>query len=210
MSKSPSEAAFIPPELYKKGLKRVFRYSGMSMQPTFRAGQLLYVRPDVQDVKPGDVVVYEREGRTIVHRVISIGEYGFITRGDNNQFADEYSATPGQLIGRVELNEYLGDTTSVRGAWQGLYLVRLGSVTRWLAPGLRLVFGWPYRLLKVSKIMVRIWKPAITKIHLETDTDKLVKYIYHMKTVATWDAERELFECLRPFDLIIFKPGGQK
>ena len=206
MSKSTSESALIPQEAYKKGVKRVFRYNGPSMEPTFQTGQLLYVRPDVQDVKPGDVVVFEQEGRTIVHRVLSVGKNGYITRGDNNQAADSDPVTPDQLIGRVEMNAYGNTSTLVRGGWRGLWLARLGPTARRLEAGLRLVFGWPYRLLKASMIMVKIWKPEISQIHLTTDTGIIIKYVHNQKTVAVWQASQGHFECRKPFDLVIFHP----
>jgi hypothetical protein len=206
MSKSPPEAAFIPKAVYQKGLKRVFRYSGLSMQPTFRTGQVLYVRPDVQAVKPGDVVVYKQEGRYIVHRVLSVGMDGYVTRGDNNPQADANPVAPGQVIGRVDMDEHRGEIRSVWGGRSGLWLTRLGRAARWLKPGLRLVFGWPYRRLKASRFMVRIWKPAISQIHLKSDSGMLVKYIYRKKTVAVWEASLGRFECRKPFDLVIPSP----
>ena len=209
MSKSSPEEAIIPQAVYRKGLKRVFRYRGLSMQPIFKTGQLLYVRPDVQDVKPGDVVVYEQEGRTIVHRVVLVGENGYITRGDNNQFADTGVVSPDQLIGRVEINEHRDGITLVRGGRGGLWLARLGSITRRLEPGLRLVIGWPYRLLKASRFMARLWKPTIYMVHLKTDTGTIVKYIYRKKTVAVWDTDRGSFDCRMPFDLVISCPENR-
>jgi signal peptidase I len=207
MSKSLHEKEVTPTtEAYNKGLMRVFRYSGLSMQSTFRTGQLLYVRPGVQDVKPGDVVVYEQAGRYFVHRVLSIGENGYITRGDNNQFTDPEPVASGQVIGRVEIHQSQSGSTWVRGGRAGLWLVHLRTAARWLEPSLRLVFGWPYRLLKASKIVPRIWRPVISHVHLNTDSSTLVKYIYHKKTVAIWEASRGRFECRQPFDLIISHP----
>lgn len=46
------------------------------------------------DLKVGDIVVYENEQGPIVHRVIYIGEDRqgkyFLVKGDNNKFPDEY------------------------------------------------------------------------------------------------------------------------
>ncbi len=180
------------------------------MQPTFRTGHLLYVRPEVQDVKPGDVVVYEQAGRYIVHRVISIGNLGYVTRGDNNPFADDDPVTPEQVIGRVEMGENSGEISSISSGWLGMWLVRFGRATRGLEPGLRLIFGWPYRFLKANRFIVRIWKPTISQVHLKNDNGNLVKYIYHKKTVAVWDVSLGRFECRKPFDLIITHPEDPK
>ena len=58
--------------------------------------------------------------------------------------------------------------------------------------------------------MARIWKPAISQIHLKTDTGTLVKFIYRKKTVAVWEASRGRFDCRKPFDLVIFPPEDQQ
>jgi len=210
MSKSSPEAKAIPQDDNQKELRITFRYTGTSMKSTFRIGGVLYVRPDVQDAKPGDVVVYEQEGRYIVHRVLSVGEDGYITRGDDNRFADPTLIAHRQIIGRVELREHQGAIASVQGGSRGLWLARLSFVGRRLEPSLRIAFGWPYRLLKVSRIMPRIWRPAIQQIHLKTDAGTLVKYIYRQKTVAVWEASQRRFECRKPFDLVISPPEELK
>jgi signal peptidase I len=210
MKNSQNEAGILPTAASRKGLTRGFLYSGPSMQPTFRTGQMLYVRPDVKNVKPGDVVVYEQADRYIVHRVISVGEDGFITRGDNNQFADAGLVTPAQVIGRVEINEHRGGITPVQGGWLGLWLTDVGRAIRPFEPWLLLVFGWPYRLVKESRIVGRIWKPAISQIHLKNEAGALVKYLYRMKTVAIWNVSQKRFECRKPFDLVIFHPKDPK
>jgi signal peptidase I len=206
MKNSQNEAGILPAAASRKGLTRGFLYSGPSMQPTFRTGQVLYVRPYLEDIKAGDVVVYEKAGRYIVHRVISVGEDGFITRGDNNQFADADLVTPAQVIGRVEINEHRGRINPVQGSWFGLWLAGFGRAIRPFEPWLRLVFGWPYRLVKASRIVGRIWKPAISQIYFRNDAGVLVKYLYLKRTVAVWDVSQKRFECRKPFDLIIFHP----
>ncbi len=48
---------------------------------------------DEQDIKIGDIITYERNGELIVHRIVKKGNDGqgiwFITKGDNNEGADE-------------------------------------------------------------------------------------------------------------------------
>jgi len=50
-------------------------------------GDLIFVIN--QKPKIGDVVIYQRDSITIIHRVIQIREGGYIIRGDNNQNSDE-------------------------------------------------------------------------------------------------------------------------
>ena len=209
MSKFPPEEALIPQDIHKQGLKRAFRYTGRSMAPTFKTGQVLYVRPDVQDVKAGDIVVYEQGGRYIVHRVLSTGKEGYITRGDNNRYNDARTVKPEQMIGRVEMEEEHGEINLVRGGLFGLRWMYFRKEIKGLVWWLRNIFGWPYRMLRISGLVARVWKPEITRIKLQTVDGSLVKYIFRNKTIALWDAHSNYFECQKPFDLIIPHPKNR-
>ncbi|AFZ70937.1 signal peptidase I [Caldisphaera lagunensis DSM 15908] len=66
---------------------------GISMKPTLHTGDIaiLYKEP-YQDIKIGNIVVYNYDGILIIHRVIGIyyhnGVECFITKGDNNPVPD--------------------------------------------------------------------------------------------------------------------------
>lgn len=68
--------------------------SGISMEPTIKAGDIAITRPvSPDDVQVGDIVRF-RQGKTaILHRVVEIqresGKTVFITQGDNNNTTDE-------------------------------------------------------------------------------------------------------------------------
>jgi signal peptidase len=70
--------------------------SGRSMLPLFYTGDLVVVfKPDPDDVKVGDVIVYRSLfGNLVIHRVISVvnapscNPVCFITKGDNNMLDD--------------------------------------------------------------------------------------------------------------------------
>ena len=207
MNKSHLDSVLIPEELARKGLSRVFRYSGHSMHPTFQHGQLLYVRPDVEDVQAGDIVVYEEGGRFIVHRVMSVEKNGEIfTRGDNNEFPDIHPVSRNHVIGRVEVNRSPKGYTSVWGGSQGMWIARIRPIFLTLINTVRFLFGWPYRALKKSQIAPRFWKPTIYKLCLQTELGHVEKFIYRNRTVAVWYAEMGRFECQKPFDLVINSP----
>lgn len=68
--------------------------SGISMEPTLKAGDIAITwRVDPADVQIGDIVRFRDGEISILHRVWRIEEQGghrvFITRGDNNNVADE-------------------------------------------------------------------------------------------------------------------------
>jgi hypothetical protein len=52
----------------------------------------------------------------------------------------------------------------------------------------------------------RIWRPPITKVHLETECGPLVKFVVGNRTVAAWWPQTNRFWCRRPYDLIILPP----
>jgi len=85
------------------------RVSGTSMAPAIRPGDLVSAKPaSVMDVSPGDIVVFAREGRLIVHRVTvkttSGAEPFLVTRGDRTRRNDA-PVSSAELIGRVTLIE---------------------------------------------------------------------------------------------------------
>ena len=60
---------------------------GGSMGPWIRSGDTVVVERAV-DVRAGEVLVFERDGRLIAHRVIARTEDGWITRGDAVERSD--------------------------------------------------------------------------------------------------------------------------
>jgi signal peptidase I len=80
------------------------RVSGTSMVPAILPGDLISIEPaSVAEVAPGEIVVFAREGRLVVHRVVSRndgGAPGLITRGDRTK-RDDAVVSSMELIGRV-------------------------------------------------------------------------------------------------------------
>ncbi len=75
-----------------------------SMEPNIPTYSMCLVstRVSYDDLKIGDVVVYERErdNTRIVHRVIAITPDGIVTKGDANQLDDGVSVTADNLYAR--------------------------------------------------------------------------------------------------------------
>ena len=78
-----------------------------SMYPKYRIGDVVITNDiDTQNYKEGDVIAYQLEDQTIIHRVQRIlkdkdGNYVFITKGDFNEDKDFNPVTEEQLIGKV-------------------------------------------------------------------------------------------------------------
>ncbi|MGA2737708.1 MAG: S24/S26 family peptidase [Bryobacteraceae bacterium] len=62
--------------------------TGSSMFPCMQPGDLLEIRRPAGPIQTGDVVVFDRHGRLVVHRVV--GQTGdlLITRGDRLRYPD--------------------------------------------------------------------------------------------------------------------------
>ena len=81
------------------------RVSGTSMVPAIRPGDLVSVeRARAGEIAPGEIVVFMREGRLIVHRVVartgSPGDGYLVTRGDRTRRNDALVSSA-ELVGRV-------------------------------------------------------------------------------------------------------------
>lgn len=76
---------------------------GNSMHPALHDGDIVFVLTGGEKLKTGDVIVYResRQGFLVIHRIESMIEKRFITRGDGNQECDPISVTPEQIVGKV-------------------------------------------------------------------------------------------------------------
>jgi signal peptidase I len=122
---------------------------GNSMLPTFWPGDRLTIRQrSIEQVLPGDVVLFAREGRFFIHRVLQKLELDsnpqLLTRGDAMPDADAPVSTQ-ELLGKiVSIETHRGRQLSVPRCsrarrWIGLavaYSPRLRSLAlRWHARG---------------------------------------------------------------------------
>jgi signal peptidase I len=81
------------------------RVSGTSMAPTLCPGELVIVENTrMTEILPGEIVVFARDGRLIVHRVLSKiqsrDEDSLLTRGDRARKSDA-PVTSSEFVGRV-------------------------------------------------------------------------------------------------------------
>ena len=60
-----------------------------SMRPLLRVGDGVVVQPiDPSALQPGDVIVVQRGGEWITHRLVAVDERGWHTHGDNTCYGD--------------------------------------------------------------------------------------------------------------------------
>ena len=85
-----------------------------SMEPELHIGDVAIIQKcNVNDVNVGDIIEYQMEGYTVIHRVVEKiqrkGEYYFVTKGDDNNSPDADEVREDQLIGKVVFKtRYLG------------------------------------------------------------------------------------------------------
>jgi hypothetical protein len=189
-------------------------YHGGSMLGTLRPGDQVIIEPvPFTAIRPGDVVAFrpttaDDDKLPIVHRVVAIRPAGLLTQGDNNAQVDEELVTAERLLGRVVYVERDGRRRLVRGGRVGhLWVVYLRAQRRAYNLAARLGRG-PYRRLRASGLMRRVWRPRIIRVRLFNNHSTLVKYVCGGRTVARWRPHQSRFECQKPYDLVIPRPDG--
>jgi signal peptidase I len=138
-------------EVLEKGSTFQFRALGGSMFPFIRSGDLLTTKPvDPIDLSIGEVLLYQREGRFFVHRLIKkkiIDEtLLFITHGDHLTFSDP-AIRSSQILGKVTCIERSGHTIHLDTPFQRMWGRFLASVSPWVAPLLQVV-EWPFHTFR--------------------------------------------------------------
>ncbi len=112
-------------EVLRSNGKLKLRATGASMLPTLWPGDLLTIRySNFDQVEPGDVVLFLRDGRFFVHRILSktsFEEEFLVTRGDCMPQADP-PVRPGELLGKV--------TKIQRDGWFPAPTLKLGPFRR--------------------------------------------------------------------------------
>ncbi len=89
-----------------------------SMLPTFARGDAVIMKKidkkDLKKLKKGTILYYSKEGRLVVHRIVSVkhtddGKVEVTTKGDNNNANDPWVITEDDMIGTVSfMIPYIG------------------------------------------------------------------------------------------------------
>ncbi|MEW6568142.1 MAG: signal peptidase I [Chloroflexota bacterium] len=105
-----------------------------SMSPTFRPGDVVWLRSVGGDILPGMVITYSRDDKLIVHRVVAVEGETLITQGDSNPNPDPRPVPRSSVVGIPVL----------RVPYLGLVLGRVRSPVGWalfvVLPALLIVF----------------------------------------------------------------------
>jgi hypothetical protein len=185
-------------------------YRGSSMRGTFRVGDCLEMEPAaIGDIRRGDIVIYHGSNPDpkapieLVHRIISMKPEGLVARGDSNLHPDTALVTRDNLAGRVRYRVRCGKRDEVKGGFRGLMQARILHNLIRPRTWLRFLAGKIYGGLRLTGLIRRLWHPDITVIRFMTEKGPLLKYICRGRTVAWWWAEKNRFDCRKPYDLIL-------
>lgn len=93
-----------------------------SMEPDIMTGSICFIDMSVpyEDIQEGDIIVFSQGNAYVTHRVISVKEEGFVTKGDANTCSDGLSTTKENYYGQniysiPHLGYFLMELKSRRG-----------------------------------------------------------------------------------------------
>jgi signal peptidase I len=79
---------------------KVVSIEGGSMAPTIASGDAIVLTRPPDRIEPGMILTLEVEGRIVTHRVVEVRDDGtFVTKGDANQIADDFSGLDVKVVG---------------------------------------------------------------------------------------------------------------
>ena len=83
------------------GYKPLVVLSG-SMEPTIKTGSLCFINKHAkyEKIKEKDIIAFKMEGTLVTHRVYSVTDEGFETKGDNNDDKDGSLVTKDNFVGK--------------------------------------------------------------------------------------------------------------
>ncbi len=191
-----------PPKLF---------YRGSSMKGTFKPGDRLAIEAiPFSRIRKGDLIVFRRKikGKTefVVHRVGDVTPDGLLTRADNSRFNDQGMVTKEIITGRVVSVDRNGTAFPPRNGIPGrLHALRLHTRLR-ILHFLKRFLRVPYRFLKKSRIVAKIWHPKIKIAHFQTPEGPVIKYVHGERVVATYWTEQKKWLCQSPYNLVLPPP----
>lgn len=96
---------------------RLIAIASNSMNPLYNRGDaIIYTKVDSNELRKGDILVFQKDNRIITHRIVTIkkegSKYYFTTKGDGNKSIDGFVPTNEDVLGRVSyIIKYIGYPT---------------------------------------------------------------------------------------------------
>ena len=183
-------------------------YSGPSMNPTLRDGDLLEVVPYAgRSIRKGDVIYFQRNGeRAVVHRVCAVMPQGIKTRGDNNTAEDPYTVQRAEIIGQVVAAQRAQHKRKISGGFFGQFAMHTNRLRRALfsicarmlkGPYQRLADKGTFRCLPPSKL-----QPRVVAFQTSRYQD-LYKLVVNGREIGRYDERNEIWRIGPPYRLFV-------
>ena len=126
-------AIFIMSRTSLLGGYRTFTVLTGSMEPTIPVGSIVLVAPS-SIYQVGDIIAFKRGQKTITHRIKTIANGMYQTKGDANDAADPQKISKFQIIGRdIAIIPYVGKVMEFIKTVPGFFLLIVLPVTIFIA-----------------------------------------------------------------------------
>jgi hypothetical protein len=188
--------------------RRLLVYTGLSMNPTLREPDLLWIEPyGSTPVRAGDVVCIKSSEKniSIAHRVVSVGRSGIRTSGDNNPQPDARVIGVDDLLGRVVAARRGLRGRVVLGGWRGLVVfrgVRLGRVIRRGAGRLpHTLYRFASALGPFDRLLPTSLRPRLVRFGARYRVS--LKLLMGTQTVGHYDCRLAHWHIQRPYRLFV-------
>jgi signal peptidase I len=181
---------------------------GESMQPLFRPGdRIVFVPCRVEELRRGDVIIFVPPGKQerVVHRVVSNGTEGILTRGDANPCRDTGHLRQDDIVGRAVSRERGGRVIPVAGGIAGRLLAALIRAFRKSDHLASHVLNPCYRGIARSGLFRALIPPALRPrvITFERDGQREMQLVLGRRIIGRCVPGEEKWKIKRPFRLII-------
>lgn len=178
------------------------------MLGTFKPGDRLRIENlPFALIKKGDTVVFVGAKRDsddfVVHRVADESPASLVTRGDNSSSNDEEPVTEKNIVGKVTHYERNGKIHKVWNRRLGMLRAKVLHNRMHVIKAVKFFLSKPYRMIKKTGIVAKLWRPEIKTIQFETQDGPLIKYIHKGRTVANCWVESNRWWFRRPYDFVI-------
>jgi signal peptidase I len=181
---------------------------GESMRPLFRPGdRIRFVPCRVEEVRRGDVIIFTPPGQEerVVHRVVSTGPGGILTKGDANPCRDTGNLRQEDIVGRAVSVERNGKVTPVTGGIAGRLFVALIRAFRKSDHLASHVLNPCYRGLARSGLFRALLPPVLRPrvVTFERDGRKEMQLVLGRRIIGRRPAGAGAWTIWRPFRLFV-------
>ena len=181
---------------------------GESMRPLLRPGdRIRFVPCRVEEVRRGDVIIFIPPGQEerVVHRVVSTGPGGILTKGDANPCRDTGNLRQEDIVGRAVSVERGGRVIPVAGGIAGRLLAALIRAFRKSDHLASHVLNPCYRGLARSGLFRALLPPALRPrvITFERDGAREMQLVLGRRIIGRRPAGAGVWTIRRPFRIFV-------